>query len=245
MKDARAGDRAGPGPSISTAALPAYLRPENTPLAAPIVGATAINPSAEQEPGYIERIISVVRRKLVAVERSKQQADLTLFQHQVVYTQAMSAGSLDVVGAKPNIAGGVFQAQTLGEPGGLGAVEPDGKKPNLAERRDRMAEKSEQGHFVQEMAKRLAPQFDALKMQSETVAAGLSEVKTMLDEHGHELSDIGRRMDDQYRLTIAHTQALENEIGSLRREMKDSSAKTNALLQAIVTSLQAGSASAE
>jgi hypothetical protein len=245
MTEPRSLDRSGTEPSASSGSKVRYARREDTPLVPVIIGATVVKPLAEPEPAYIERIISAVDQQLVAAHALAQEArELTLFQHQKVYAQAMTAGSLDVFSSKPDIAGAAVQDETSGEPADLGAVAPDGEKPNPAER-DRMAEKSEQGHFVQEMVKRLAPQFDALKMQSEAVAAGLSEVKSTLDEHGQELSDIGRWMNDQYRLTIAHTQALESEIGSLRREMKDSSAKTNALLQAIASSLGGGSASAE
>jgi hypothetical protein len=239
-------NRSGPDQSSSSAALAPSTRRGDAPLAPAIISATAVKPLTDPEPAEIERIISAVDQKLFAQHTfAQQEHQITLFQHQVEYSQSMSTGRLDVAAAKPNIAGTVVQAETLGKPGGLGNVEPDGVKPNLAEGRDRMAEKSEQGHFVQEMVKRLAPQFDALKMQSETVAASLSVVKTTLDAHSHDLSDIARRMDDQYRLTIAHTQALESEIGSLRREMNDNSAKTNALLQAIASSLQGRSASAE
>ena len=90
---------------------------------------------------------------------------------------------------------------------------------------------------MQQVVKGLEPHFNALKVESAQLSADLKEVRSSLTEHGIIVSATERNLKEYYDLTIAHNQTLENELASLRKEMNDNSAKTNALLETIAASL--------
>lgn len=236
--------------------MPAPIERPYQPFSGVSLEDSAALPLGDLTPIDIEQIVSAFSDYLESNPALDRELKVMLSQHQVVHAQPVSGSRLDVVAFRTDITDAVVSAAMVQAPANIVAKEPHDHESNRVGRRDRMPEKSEQGHFVQEMAKRLSPQFDALKMHVDALGTDLVEVKATLTEHGHALSDIGRRISEQYDVTIAHTemleteigslrQALETQIGSLRQEMKDSSAQTNALLQTIAASLRGRSASME
>lgn len=236
--------------------MPAPIERAYPPFSGVSLEASTALPLDDLAPIDIEQIITAFSDYLESDQALQEELRVILSQHQVVHASSVPGSRLDVVAFQADITDAVVSAAMVQRPANIVAREPHDHDLNRVGRRDLMPEKSEQGHFVQEMAKRLSPQFDALKMQVDALGTDLVEVKATLTEHSHALSDIGRRISDQYDVTIAHTemleteigslrQALETQIGSLRQEMKDSSAQTNALLQTIAASLRGRSASME
>lgn len=194
--------------------------------------------SQNHPPLDISSIITVINGHLAESHLGRAgQREVSILQHEVVYTGVRHGERLDVVTFKPNIAGatGIHAKRS----GSVVAPGPEihGQTPAFSERRDQMADKQEQSHFMQQVVKGLEPHFNALKAESAQISAGLKQVRSSLTEHGIIVSATERNLKEYYDLTIAHNQTLENELASLRKEMNDNSAKTNALLETIAASL--------
>lgn len=238
IKESRGFETSGPGAPASGTVTASQAERKDRSFRTDMMGYGAAARANEPEPIEIEVMIDGPTEALaVNLPLAQQDPEVSILQYQVVYTQPMSDGRLDVAAPKPNIAGAALQAGTLVASGVAMAFVPHGREPNLAERRDHMPEKETQGHFVQEMAKSLSPQFDELKVRSSAIEERLSSVAQVVTEQGYAISDLGRQFANYYEQSIAHSRNLEGEITSLRREMNEHSSKMNALLETIAHSL--------
>lgn len=173
------------------------------------------------------------------VAGNPQTGGVTLHQDQAEYDRSLMNSGLDADTDGHNIAITTLDLANVVERSDTSTEgPPPGDGSQFGERWKRMADKQEESHFVHEMAKDLAPYFDALRTQSEKLDQRLEDVNSRLIDQGYALSGVARRLDEFYTQTIIHNQSLENEITALRQEMSQSSARTNALLETIAQSLQ-------
>lgn len=189
---------------------------------------------------FLETLDEIIQSWVVEEVHGKPQSGgVTVHQPRVEYDQAGENSRLDANADEHNIAIiRLSKASALQWSHTSTESLRRNASPDVGERWKRMADKQEESHFVREMAKDLAPHFDALRLQSEKLDQRLTEVNAKLTDQGFALSGVARRLDEYYQQTITHNQSLENEIASLRQEMSQSSAKTNALLEKIASSLE-------